>query len=80
MGNSVFADLIANLGQQVVDKSHSVSADEYQTWKHGYLFDALQDLRYGQSFCNAFGITDNILFYERDADWADNYIQTYYVK
>lgn len=81
MGNSVFAAMTQDLNQsQGVVKFHTVDEEEYQKWKHGYLFDALQDLRYGQSFCNAFDITDNILFYERDMDWADDYIRNYYVK
>lgn len=81
MGNSVFATMTQDLKQTSgAVKFHTVDEEEYQNWKHGYLFDALQDLRYGQSFCNAFDITDNILFYERDMDWADDYIQNYYVK
>ena len=81
MGNSVFAAMTLDLHQtSSVVKFHTVDAEEYQAWRHGYLFDALQNLRYGQSFCNAFDITDNILFYETDMDWADDYIQSYYVK
>lgn len=56
-----------------------ISAADYLEWKQGFLFDALQGLRYGQSFCNCFDITDNILFYERDLEWADAYIRSYYV-
>ena len=81
MGNSVFAAMTLDLNQMSsVDKFHTVDAEQYQTWKHSYLFDALQNLRFGQSFCNAFDITDNILFYESDMAWADDYIQSYYVK
>lgn len=79
MGNSVFASMTVDLSQSYVDKL-PISVEQYQAWRHGYLFDALQNLRYGQSFCNTFDITDNILFYETDTDWADNYIQSYYVK
>ena len=80
MGNSAFAAMITNLVQRSKDKPYHVSADQYQTWRQGYVFDALQNLRYGQSFCNAFDIPDNVLFYERDAAWADMYIQQHYVK
>jgi hypothetical protein len=31
-----------------------------------YTFDALQNIRYGQSFCNYFDVTDNRIFYDRD--------------
>ena len=80
MGNNAFAAMLTSLVQQPSDKPYHVSADQYQTWRQGYVFDALQNLRYGQSFCNAFDIADNVLFHERDADWADMYIQQHYVK
>lgn len=56
-----------------------VSRTDYEQWCREVVFDALQGLRYGQSFCNHFDITDNILFYERDPEWADTYIRSYYV-
>ena len=52
---------------------------DYEQWRQEVVFDALQGLRYGQSFCNRFDITDNILFYERDPEWADAYIRKNYV-
>lgn len=56
-----------------------VSRADYLSWQHGFVFEALQGLRYGQSFCNHFDITDNILFYEQDPEWSDSYIRSYYV-
>ena len=54
---------------------------EYREWQRGYIFDGMRDLRYGQSFCNHFSITDNILFYNvlRQSD-ADRYIRETYVR
>lgn len=81
MGNSVFAIMTQSLKQDnAVVKLYTVDAEEYHAWRHGYLFDALQNLRYGQSFCNAFDITDNVLFYEKDREWADDYIRKHYVR
>lgn len=79
MGNNAFAAMAADFTRQFENKIHSVSDDEYQTWRHGFLFDALKNQKYGQSFCNAFDITDNVLFYERDIEWADSYIKRHYV-
>lgn len=45
-----------------------ISLDQYEQWQKEFTFDALQDLRYGQSFCNKFNIQDNRIHYERD--WA----------
>jgi hypothetical protein len=56
-----------------------VSRADYEQWQQEFVFDALQGLRYGQSFCNRFDITDNILFYEQDPEWADTYIRNYYL-
>jgi hypothetical protein len=56
-----------------------VSRTDYEQWRRAVVFDALQGLRYGQSFCNHFDITDNILFYERDPEWSDVYIRQNYV-
>lgn len=81
MSTAAFESLVSsvcNVEHNVANTTITEAA--YLTWQHSYVFDALQGLRYGQSFCNHFDITDNILFYERDRPWADNYIQTYYVK
>jgi len=58
-----------------------VTHEQYRQWQRGYIFDGLRDLRYGQSFCVYFGITDNILFYDilTQPD-ADQYIRRTYVR
>lgn len=74
-------NMFAGLGQSsATPEPLYISQSTYQQWRQEYLFDALQNLRYGQSFCNAFNITDNILFFERNTDWADDYIRNYYVR
>ena len=57
-----------------------VSRYDYEQWARGFVFEGLRDLRYGQSFCNRFGIRDNILFYSSDVEEADQYIQKNYVR
>lgn len=57
-----------------------VSKQEYEQWARGFVFDGLRDLRYGQSFCNRFGIQDNILYYARTYHEADQYIQKNYLR
>jgi hypothetical protein len=56
-----------------------VESMDYQQWRQEAVFDMLRGVRYGQSFCNRFDITDNILFYERDPEWADVYIRKTYI-
>jgi hypothetical protein len=57
-----------------------VSAEQYQQWARGFVFEGLRDQRYGQSFCRQFNITDNILYFERDYQTADAYIRKHYLK
>jgi hypothetical protein len=57
-----------------------VIQEQYQQWARGFVFEGLRNQRYGQSFCNRFGITDNILYYERDYQTADAYIRRHYVR
>jgi hypothetical protein len=54
----------------------SVTEANYFEWQKIYTWDALVDQRYGQSFCNHFGITDNRLFYERDWTRCDTIIRS----
>jgi len=76
---NVFSQMATSLSGPTTVSFCSVSIDDYNQWKQEYLFDALMSQRYGQSFCNRFNITDNILFYERDAAWADKYIKQNYL-
>ncbi len=63
------------------DPAHrKITHQEYRDWQRGYIFDGLRSLRYGQSFCNHFDISDNILFYNilTQSD-ADQYIRKVYL-
>ena len=57
-----------------------VSQDQYQQWAAGFVFEALRNQRYGQSFCRQFGIQDNILYYSTTVADADRYIRENYVR
>jgi hypothetical protein len=57
-----------------------ITLAEYEQWRESYTFLALQGQRYGQSFCNTFGITDNHLYYNTGGvDWSDAYIRKTYL-
>ena len=50
---------------QMASKSNPIkriTEKEYLLWQPAYTFEGLHGVRYGQSFCNHFDITDNILF------------------
>lgn len=64
-----------------IQPDRHITVTEYRDWQRGYIFDGLRDLRYGQSFCNHFDITDNILYYDIFSQpEADRYIRETYVR
>ncbi len=68
MGQAVFASMTTDVmhTRDHTATSNTISMDSYLDWQKEYTFDALLDLRYGQSFCNRFNVQDNRIFYERD--------------
>jgi len=78
-GTQVFEQLVAfsdNAG-----KIHqTITAEDYEQWRQDFIWEALHGIRYGQSFCNRFGITDNHLYYGTNGlEWSDNYIRKTYL-
>ena len=58
----------------------TVSEEKYTEWQDSYILDALRGVRYGDSFCATFGITDYLLRYTfRTPDQADPYIRKQYI-
>lgn len=78
--SSVFSNMVDTIPTGYPQDNQPVARADYEQWRQEFVFDALQGLRYGQSFCNHFDITDNILFYERDPEWADLYIRDHYLQ
>jgi hypothetical protein len=56
-----------------------VTKAQYENWKQQFTVDALRGQRYGQSFCNCFGITDNLLYFTTKIEWCDDYIRKQYL-
>jgi hypothetical protein len=76
---SVFQHMVENIPYNYPCVNTPVNLEDYQQWCQESVFDVLRGLRYGQSFCNTFDITDNILFYEPNPRWADEYIRKTYI-
>ena len=57
-----------------------LTRESFERWDREFIFLAMQGQRYGQAFCNHFGIRDNILFYEGRNERALEYIQKKYVR
>ena len=57
-----------------------VTVEEFLDWNHNHFLKYKQrDLRYGQSFCNHFNITDPELFYEVEYDKAAEIVRERYL-
>jgi hypothetical protein len=78
-GQAVFEQLVSFMGQDGQIPA-AVSEQDYELWKKDFIWEALHGQRYGQSFCNRFGITDNNLYYAPgDIHWCDQYIRRNYL-
>lgn len=54
---------------------------EFESWKKESVMDMLKGLRYGQSFCNKFDITDNLLYYcINEENQVNQYIEKNYLQ
>jgi len=62
------------------NQTTKVERSAYEQWARGFVFEGLRNQRYGQSFCNRFGIQDNILYYAQTFQEADRYIQKNYLR
>lgn len=78
-GKKVFEQIVATADS--AGKIHyPIDFEDYEQWKKDFIWEALHGLRYGQSFCNRFGITDNHLHYAPgDIAWCDAYIRKHYL-
>jgi len=78
-GQAVFEQLVAFAdGKEQVHQA--ITAEDYELWRKDFIWEALHGQRYGQSFCNRFGITDNHLYYAPgDIAWCDKYIRKRYL-
>ena len=57
-----------------------ITQEDFDLWHKDYTWEALHGQRYGQSFCNRFGIHDNHLYYNNGGvDWAMAYIKKNYI-
>jgi hypothetical protein len=79
-GHNVF-DQITAFADNITDRANlSISQEDFDLWQKDVIWDALHGIRYGQSFCNRFGITDNLLYYTTwPPEQLDEYIQKHYV-
>jgi hypothetical protein len=80
MTDSMFDSMIRSLVSRGNPEAKTIKLAEYESWQKLYTFDALQDVRYGQSFCNHFDIQDHRIYYERDWVRCDTLIRREWIE
>lgn len=78
--DKVFEQIVAFAGKDGQPRN-LIATDEFELWQKDVIWDNLHGIRYGQSFCNRFGISDNLLYYTTwPIEQQDDYIKKHYVK
>ena len=79
-GQNAFEQMVAFADQK--NKVHEpISQEDFELWQQDFTWDALHGLRYGQSFCNRFGISDNLLYYTTwPVEQIDDYLKRTYIE
>lgn len=77
--------IFAHIAQDFADsfqreEQQRISNRDYEVWQQEEVWHRIKGLRYGQSFCATFGITDNLLYRIRDRKLADDRIRALYVQ
>ena len=80
-GQKAFEQIAKFSDRHNADKGKQISLEDFELWQKDVIWDALHGIRYGQSFCNRFGIQDNHLYYNTgDVKWTDEYIKKTYLE
>lgn len=78
--DKVFEQIVAFADQTGHPRS-LIPQEDFELWQKDYTWDGLHGIRYGQSFCNRFGITDNLLYYNTwPPEQIDDYIKKHYIE
>jgi len=79
-GHNAFGQLVTATTTARVQWNNHIAQDDFELWQKDYTWEALHGQRYGQSFCNRFGITDNLLYYSTwPPEQMDDYIRKHYL-
>ena len=73
-------DQIAAFADKNGQVHEPVTPEAFEQWRQNFTFEGLRGQRYGQSFCNRFGISDNLLYYTQwPVEQVNDYIERYYI-
>jgi hypothetical protein len=79
-GQQAFEQLVS-FSDRYADDRKKISQEDFDIWEKDVIWDCLHGIRYGQSFCNRFGISDNLLYYTTwPPEQMTDYIRKHYVE
>jgi hypothetical protein len=59
---------------------HTITQEQYEEFEYHYVFDALKGLRFGQAFCERFGVSNaSPLYHLKSRELCERWIQTNYL-
>lgn len=80
MSNNNFEFMVDCLSS-VNSKRTKIKQTQYEEWKRKWVFDALAGMRYGESFCKYFGISNGSpLYFFRDKKVSEHWINDNYIE
>ena len=83
-GHDTFEQIVAladSFDNQRTTVPELISLEDFELWQQDFTWDALHGIRYGQSFCNRFNISDNLLYYTAwPPEQLEEYIKRHYIE
>lgn len=73
-------DLFTSTDVETKAKYHTITPEQYEEFKYYYILDVLKGWRYGQSFCERFGISNaSPLYHFKSQELCERWIQDNYL-
>jgi hypothetical protein len=80
IGYNAFDQMVTETTTTRVQFTNHIPQEDFELWKKDVIWDALHGQRYGQSFCNRFGISDNLIYYSTwPPEQMEDYIRKHYI-
>jgi len=80
IGHNAFDQMVTETTTTRISFQNHIPEEDYELWLKDVIWDCLHGIRYGQSFCNRFCITDNLLYYTTwPTEQIDEYIKKTYI-
>lgn len=73
---SIMSGVLTNKNESIL-----ISQDEYDIFKKQWIVDALKGMRYGESFCKFFDLSNSTpLYFFKETSLSERWIKDFYLK